>query len=175
MLKKAEKEKIINQLAESLAKSTIVIATDYRGMNAKDMLQLRRQLREAGVEYKVTKNTLTRFAADKTGHNEIDKILEGPLAIAIGYDDVVRPAKIINDFIKTSGANLQIKGGLLGTKFIDKEAIISLANLPPREVLLAKLLSQLSSPIQMLHSVLSAPLRNLAYALNARIEQLQKS
>ena len=173
MLKKVEKEKLINELADSFTRSKIIIATDYRGLTAKDMVTLRRQLREAGVEYKVTKNTLTRFAAEKAGHSEINDLLFGPLAIAIGYDDVVRPAKVLNDFIKASGANLQIKGGLLDNRFITSDNIIVLANTPSREVLLAKLLGQLSSPLQSLHSLLSAPLRGLLYALKSRAEQLQ--
>lgn len=173
MLKREDKQKVIDKLAESLVKSTIVIATDYRGLTAKDMVNLRRQLRAEGIDYKVSKNTLTKFATEKTGHLEIQSLLSGPLAIAIGYDDVIKPAKVLNDFIKSGGANLQIKGGLLGTKFITRENIINLAMTPPREVLIAILLSQLSSPLQSLHSLLSSPLRGLAYSLQARIEQLQ--
>ncbi len=175
MLKREDKEKVINKLIQSLTKSTIVIATDYRGLTAKDMVTLRRQLKAEGIEYVVTKNTLTRFAAEKTGHAEMESMLSGPLAIAIGYDDVIKPPRVLNEFIKGGGTSLQIKGGLLGNKFISKEDILDLAMTPPREVLLAKLLSQLSSPLQLLHNLLSSPLRGLAYTLQARLEQLQKS
>ena len=173
MLKREEKGKVIDKLSENLAKSTIVIATDYRGISAKDMVSLRRQLRAAGVEYRVAKNTLTRFAAEKTDRTQMNELLLGPLAIAFGYGDVVKPAKVLHDFIKTSGANLQIKGGLLGSKLLTKEDILNLANTPPREVLLARLLGQLSSPLQSLHSLLSSPLRGLLYVLKARSDQVQ--
>ena len=96
---KEEKGKIIDELAENLSKSSIVIATEYRGITAKEMVQLRKQLREKGIDYKVTKNTLTKFAADKTGKSKLDDMLSGPLALAIGYDDVVKPAKTLSDYI----------------------------------------------------------------------------
>lgn len=173
MLKKEDKEKLIQKLADSFTKSKIVIATDYRGLTAKEMVTLRRQLRDAGVDYKVAKNTLTRFAAEKTGNTAINDLLSGPLAIAISYDDIVRPARVLNDFVKSSGDKLQIKGGLLDNKFISKDSIVMLANTPPREVLIARLLGHLASPLQTLHGLLSAPLQNLLWVLKARAEQVQ--
>jgi large subunit ribosomal protein L10 len=171
MLNKSEKQKLIEEIADKLSRSTIVIATDYRGINSKDMVSLRRQLRAAGVEYQITKNTLTKFAADKTDHSGLDELLTGPLALAFGYDDVVKPAKVLNDFIKSSGANLKIKGGLLDKKLLNTAEIVSLANTPSREILLSMLLGQLNAPIQGLHTLLSSPLRSLAYALNSIAQQ----
>ena len=170
---KEEKSKIINELAESLSKSSIVIATEYRGIPAKEMVHLRKQLREKGIDYKVTKNTLTRFAADKTGKEKLNDMLSGPLALAIGYDDVVKPAKTLSDYIRTSGSNLKIRGGLLGDKLLTPQDIANLASIPPKEVLLARLVGQLFAPIQSLHYVLSSPLRGLVYALNARAKQME--
>jgi large subunit ribosomal protein L10 len=170
---KEEKSKIINELAESLSKSSIVIATEYRGISAKEMVQLRKQLREKGIDYKVTKNTLTRFAANKTGKENLNDMLSGPLALAIGYDDVVKPAKTLSDYIRTSGSNLKIRGGLLGDKLLTPQDIANLASIPPKEVLLARLVGQLFAPIQSLHYVLSSPLRGLVYTLNARAKQLE--
>jgi large subunit ribosomal protein L10 len=174
MLKKDDKEKLIAALADKLSRSTIVIATDYRGLNSKDMGALRRQLRAAGVEYHVAKNTLTKFAADKTDNSGLDELLSGPLALAFGYDDVVKPAKVLNDFIKSSGANLRIKGGMLDKKLLKPAEVVSLANTPSREVLLSRLLGQLNAPIQGLHTLLSSPLRGLAYALNAIAQNAPK-
>lgn len=173
MLKKHEKEQVINELAESLSKSTIVIATDYRGLTAKDMVQLRRHLREAGVDYKVAKNTLTKFAAEKTGRTQMNELLLGPMAIAFGYDDEVKPAKVLNDFIKSSGSTLKITGGLLGDKMLTAADVTYLASIPPKEVLIARLVGQLASPIQNLHYLLSSPIRGLLYTLQARIQQLE--
>jgi large subunit ribosomal protein L10 len=173
MLNKHEKEQVINELAESLSKSTIVIATDYRGLTAKDMVLLRRKLREAGIDYKVAKNTLTKFAAEKTGRTQLNDLLSGPLAIAFGYDDEIKPAKVLNDFIKSSGSNLKITGGLLGDKMLTMADITYLASIPPKEVLIAKLVGQLAAPLQTLHYVLSSPIRELLYTLQARVKQLE--
>jgi large subunit ribosomal protein L10 len=173
MLKKAEKDKIIEELTEKLSKCSIAIATDYRGIPAKNMVQLRKQLRSAGVDYKVAKNTLTRFAAEKSGKKSLDTLLTGPMAVAFGYDDVARTAKVLSDFIKTSGAGLKIKGGLLGDKLLSPAEISNLANLPSREVLIAQVIGQMFAPVQGLHNVLVAPLQNLVYVLQSRSKKLE--
>lgn len=173
MLKKKEKEKIIDKLTDSLAKCTIAIATDYRGLTAKEMVQLRRQLRTSGIEYRVAKNTLTKFAAEKSDKKQMEPLLSGPLAMAFGFDDVVKPAKIINDFIRSSGAALQIKGGLLGDRLLTAKEVTDLANVPPREVLASQLVGQLMAPLYSLHTVLSAPLRGLVYVLQAKVRQME--
>jgi large subunit ribosomal protein L10 len=173
MLKKQEKEQVIKELADNLSKSTIIIATDYRGLTAKDMVQLRRKLRESGIEYKVAKNTLTRFAAEKTGQNQLGDLLSGPVAIAFGYDDELLPAKILNDFIKSSGSSLKITGGLLGDKMLTADDISNLASIPSKEILIARFVGQLAAPLQSLHTLLSSPMRGLIYALQARSQQIE--
>jgi large subunit ribosomal protein L10 len=172
---KQEKEKVINELSDSLSKSTIVIATEYRGITAKEMVNLRRQLRALGIDYRVSKNTLAKFAAEKTGKGKLGEILTGPLALALGYDDVVKPAKALSDYIRTTGSALRIKGGILGDKMLTAQEIAALANIPSREILLGRLVSHLFSPLQSLHFLLSSPMRGLVYVLKAREEQLQKS
>jgi large subunit ribosomal protein L10 len=137
------------------------------------MVLLRRKLREAGIDYKVAKNTLTKFAAEKTGRTQLNDLLSGPLAIAFGYDDEIKPAKVLNDFIKSSGSNLKITGGLLGDKMLTMADITYLASIPPKEVLIAKLVGQLAAPLQTLHYVLSSPIRELLYTLQARVKQLE--
>ena len=90
---KEKKAQLINELADSLAKSTIIIATDFRGLPANEMVKLRHQLTELGIVYKVAKNTFTRFAAEKAGKKQLETLLSGPLAIVFGFDDAVKPAK----------------------------------------------------------------------------------
>ena len=175
MLKKKEKEKLIEVLANNLTRCTVAITTDYRGITAKDMVKLRRMLRENGIDYRVTKNTLTRFAAQKVGKQQLESLLTGPLAVAFGYDDVTKPAKVINDFARSSGVALKITGGLIGDRVLDAKQTVALASIPPKEVLLATLVSRLSSPLYLLHNVLSAPLRSLGNVLQARISQLEKA
>lgn len=170
---KSDKEKIINELTDSLSRSTIVIATDYRGVNAKEMVSLRQKLSEEGLEYKVAKNTLVRFAAQKAGKEQLESLLNGPLAVLFGFDDVVKPAKVLNQYIKSSSSVLQIKGGVLGEKLVTAKQLVDLANIPSREILVSQLLGQLWSPVQRLHTVLSAPIGGLVNVLQAKIRQME--
>lgn len=170
---KAQKEEIINELAESLSRCAVAITTDYRGLTAKEMVQLRRLLHQQGVQYRVVKNTLARFAAEKAGVKELEQFFSGPMAIAISLDDPVKPAKILNDHIKAANSVLKIKGGVLGSRVLTAADIASLANIPSREVLLSQLLGSMKSPIQAFHFVISAPMRGLVTALNARIKQME--
>jgi large subunit ribosomal protein L10 len=170
---KQKKEQMIEELTGNLSRCSIAIATDYRGLTAKEMVQLRRRLTAVGIEYKVIKNTLTRFAADRAGKQQLEPLLTGPVAIAVGYDDVIKPAQVLREHIRTAGSVLQIKGGILGDKLLTPEDIISLATLPSREVLIARLMGQLQAPIQALHDVLSAPLRGFLNVVQARAKQLE--
>jgi large subunit ribosomal protein L10 len=170
---KEKKEKMIEELASSLSRCTIAVATDYRGITAKEMVQLRRRLTELGIEYRVIKNTLTRFAADKASKKQLEELLAGPVALAFGYDDVVKPAQVLRDHIRSAGSVLQIKGGILGGRLLTAEDVANLANLPSREVLISRLMGQLQAPLQTLHNVLSASLRSLLNAMQARIQQIE--
>lgn len=170
---RGKKEQIIDEIAANLSRCTIAIATDYRGLSAKEMEQLRRRLTESGIEYKVVKNTLTRFAAEKAGKKQLAAFLAGPVAIAFGYGDVVKPAQVLREYIRSSGSILQIKGGVLGDKLVTADEISVLATIPPKEVLVARLVGQLQAPLQILHNVLSAPLRGLFNVIQARIQQLE--
>jgi large subunit ribosomal protein L10 len=164
-----EKERVIEELSENLARSTIVITTDFRGLPAKEMVQLRQKLREAGVEYRVAKNTLSRFAAEKAGKKQLEPLLTGPLALVFGYDDVVKPAQALRDHIRSSGSVLKITGGILGDRLLLAEDIVALASIPSREVLIAQILGQLQAPLQGAYNVLRAPLQGLLNVLQARV------
>jgi len=168
-----KKEKIIEELASNLNKCAVAIATDYRGLTAKEMVQLRRQLHMQGVEYTVVKNTLARFAAEKASKKGLEQFFSGPLALAIGYDDAVKPAKILSDHIRSAGSVLKIKGGMLGDKVLSPADIYNLAATPSREILMGQLMGRLKAPIYSLHFVLSSPLRGLVGVLQARAKQLE--
>jgi len=172
-MQKQKKEQMIAELTNNLSRCTIAIATDYRGLTAKEMVQLRRRLTTMGIEYKVIKNTLTRFAAGKADKKQLEPLLNGPVAIAFGYDDVVKPAQVLREHIRAAGSVLQIKGGILGDKLLTPEDIIALATMPSRDVLIARLMGQLQAPIQALHNVLSAPLRGFMNVMQARAKQLE--
>ena len=170
---RGKKEEIINNLAGNLAKCVVAITTDYRGITAKEMVQLRRQMRTQGVDYLVIKNTLAHLAAEKAGVKGLDQFFVGPLAIALSYDDAVKAAKIIAEHIKTNNSILKVKGGIMGDKVLSANDIISLAYIPSKEILIAQLMGRLKAPVSSLYFVLSAPLRGLVGVLQARAKQLE--
>jgi len=161
-----EKEAAVAEIQEKLSRSQSVILADYRGLNVSEATELRKNLREAGVEFKVTKNTLTKLAAKNAEVEGLEDYLQGPIALAFGYDDPVSPAKVLSKFAKDH-KNLELKAGLLEGKVIDLDMVNALAALPAREVLLGQVAGLLQAPIRNLVNVLSAPLRNTVYVLEA--------
>lgn len=168
-----KKEEVIKELADSLRKCAVAITTDYRGLTAKEMVHLRKLLHLQGVEYKVVKNTLAHLAAEKAGVKGLDQFFSGPLAIALGYDDAVKPAKVLVDHIKAYNSVLKIKGGVMGDKVLSAAEVSSLAAVPTKEVLVSQLLGRLKSPLYSLHFVLSSPIRGFVQVLQARAKQLE--
>lgn len=160
-----QKKEVVKELKDKLNGSKATILTDYRGLDVAEITELRRQLREAGVEYKVVKNTLTRIAAKDAGYDFLEDYLVGPTAIAFS-EDPVAPAKVLSNFAKEH-KDLELKAGMLDGKLLDKDAIKQLADLPSREVLLARVLAGMQAPISGLVNVLNGPLRGLVYALQA--------
>jgi large subunit ribosomal protein L10 len=171
---KEKKVQIVSNLADDLSRSTIIIATNYQGLLAKQIADLRNALTKAGVGYHVVKNTLVYRAADQAGKPKLRDIIEGPVALAFGYGDVVNTAKTLNQYIKSSALSLQIRGGLLGDRILLPEELASLANLPPREVLISQLLGQLQTPVGTLHNILSFPLRGLLNVLQNKAQTTNK-
>ncbi len=167
---KEKKVQIVGNLADDLSRSTVVIATNYQGLLAKQMAELRNALAKSGVAYHVVKNTLVYRAADQASKPQLKDIIEGPVALALGYDDAVSAVKALNQYIKSMGLPLQVRGGLLGNRILREEELISLASLPPREVLIARLLGQLQAPVSTLHNILSFPLQGLITVLQNRAQ-----
>ena len=169
-----KKVQIVSNLADELSRSTIVIATNYQGLLAKQIAELRNALSKAGVGYHVVKNTLVYRAADQAGKPQLRDIIEGPVALAFGYDDIVNTAKALSQYIKSAALPLQIRGGLLGDRILPPEEVAILADLPPREVLISKLIGQLQAPIGTLHNILSFPLQGLLNVLQNRAQAISK-
>ncbi|MBC2582680.1 50S ribosomal protein L10 [Clostridium sp. DJ247] len=149
------KEAKVTEIREKMEKAQGIIFAKYQGLTVEEDTNLRKTLREAGVEYKVYKNTLTTLAAKELGFDAVESILEGPLSVAFGYEDPTAPARILNDFAKTH-KKLELKGGIVQGEIFDAAKVEQLANIPPKDVLIAKLLGSFK-----------APLSNLAYLLNA--------
>jgi len=157
------KGQVVSEITDKLQRSASAVVVDYRGLTVEEVTELRKKFREAGVEYKVYKNTLVRRAAKELGINELnDELLVGPNAIAFGYEDPVAPARIISDFIKTH-PKLELKMGIVEGEFYDKDKIEALSQIPSREVLIAKLLGSLK-----------APMSNFVYMLDALIKKQEE-
>lgn len=160
------KKDIVEEIKEKVNESEAVVLVDYRGLNVEEITKLRKECRDAGVDYKVYKNTLMRFAFKDAGFEEFTEFLTGPNAVAFGYDDPVQAAKITSDFSKEHD-KLEIKVGIVDGKIIDVKEVEALASLPSKEELVAQALRGLNAPITGLVNVLQGNIRNLAYALNA--------
>lgn len=151
------KQNIVSEIAEKLEKATSCVVVDYKGLTVEEVTELRSKFREAGIDYKVYKNTMVRRAAAKVGNMEMfdDVNLVGTNAFAISYDDAVAPAKIVNDFAKDH-AKIEFKMGYVEGAFYDAENLTALSKIPSREMLIAKLLGSLKAPVS-----------NFAYLLDA--------
>ena len=165
-----EKVAVVTEVRERFAAADAALLTEYRGLTVGELAALRRTLRESGAEYKVYKNTLVRRAAAEAGLADLQPLLTGPTAIAFVSGDAAVAAKTLRDFAKTAPA-LIIKGGLLGTRFLTPADASALAELPPRDVLLARIAGGLAAPMQKFAGLLQAIPRNFAYGLAALIEK----
>lgn len=163
MSAREEKVQTVAEITDKFKGSVSTILTDYRGLTVAEVTELRKSLREAGVEFKVYKNTLARRATAEAGLTELDSYLTGPTAIAFSANDVVAPAKVLSEFAKKHNA-LEIKAGVIEGKLVELDQIKAIADLPSREGLLSMLLS-----------VLQAPMRNFALAVKAVAEKQEGS
>ncbi|ARJ51089.1 50S ribosomal protein L10 [Staphylococcus lutrae] len=149
------KQQQVDVIADQLKSSVSTVVVDYRGLTVAEVTELRKQLREANVQYKVYKNTMLRRAAEQAGIEGLDEFFTGPTAVAFTTEDVVAPAKVIAGFAKEHEA-LEIKTGIMEGNVISAEDVKTVGSLPSHEGL-----------VSMLLSVLQAPIRNFAYAVKA--------
>ncbi|MFS0724487.1 50S ribosomal protein L10 [Paenibacillus sp. 1P07SE] len=149
------KQQAVEEIAGKLRESSCTVIADYRGLNVAQVTELRKELRDAGIEFRVLKNSLVRRASATAELNGLEEVLTGPTAVAFSKEDAVAPAKILNSFAKKNDA-LKLKGGIVEGQVVSVDEIKALADLPSREGLLSMLLS-----------VLQAPMRNFALAVKA--------
>ena len=164
-----EKVAVVEEVREHLGGSSAAILTEYRGLKVGDLAALRRQLRTAGADYKIFKNTLVRRATADTDNAALDAYLKGPTAIVFVRDDIGAVAKVLRDFARVH-PQLVVKGGLLGTQLLDANGANALADLPTREVLLAQLAGAIAAPMRQFAGLLQALPRSFAYGLSALID-----
>lgn len=162
---KEQKAKTIDELEEKFKTAKGCIVTNYRGLNVARITRLRRRLAQDGVEFKVVKNTLARIALDRLGLKEAHVFFEGPSAAAFAFKDPVVAAKAILDFARDN-KELEVKGAMVEGKVIEARDVRVLSELPPREILLARVVGHAAAPLTGFVSLLQAPLRNLVYVLS---------
>jgi large subunit ribosomal protein L10 len=168
-----KKVQILENLQDMFSKCNIGILTDYRGLSTAEMNDLRRKLREDGIEFRVVKNSLAQFAVKRAGKEELAGSFEGPVAIAISYGEITGVARVLDDYIRTTKSILSIKGGFLGDRLLNPGDVETLARLPAREVLISQVIAGMQSPLVGLVSVLAGPIRGIMGVLQARIQQLE--
>lgn len=163
----------VAELKEKLENCSIVISTGYSGIGVNQMVDLRRRMQESGVEFIVIKNNLLSLAADDADVPQLKEVISGQTAIALGYEDAVATAKAVNTAAQANGT-LAIHGAVVEKgPALSPEDVSRLANLPPQPVLVAQLLGNMQAPLYALATVLNGTIASLAYALQARIDQLQ--
>jgi large subunit ribosomal protein L10 len=167
---RSEKVAIVDEIASKLTGAKAVFVTEYRGMKVGALATLRGALRQSGAEHKVYKNTLARFAADKAGLDGLKELLVGPTALTFVGDDSVAAAKALRDAARTN-PQLVLKGGALGANVLTAADLTALADLPSREELLARFAGALQAPLVKTAGLLQALPRNLAYGIQALIDQ----
>ena len=165
-----EKVAVVEEIRTKLSESDAAVLTEYRGLTVHDLAELRGSLRSSGTEYKVFKNTLARLAVAGAGLDDITSLLEGPVAIAFVRGDAAAAAKALRDFQKINPA-LIVKGGLLGERVITPADIEALAELPSREVMLTQIAGMFQAPLTKAAGLFQAFTRNLAYGIQALIDQ----
>ena len=171
--RKEQKAEQVDLLTEKLKKAKVALLTDYRGLTVPQLQDLRGRLRTGDVEYRVVKNTLARRAAEAAGVPGLQPELEGPVAIAFGYDDLSVPSKLINDWLRATRLKLDVKGGLVEGRVFTPDQVKQLADLPSRESLIAQLMGTLQSPVGQLVGIMQTPLQQLLGVLEAYKTKLE--
>jgi large subunit ribosomal protein L10 len=160
----------VAQLLERLSRSTLVILTDYRGLNVAEITDVRRGVQKAGAGYHVVKNTLLHLAMKEAGIEGLESDLEGPVAVAFAYGDVIDAAKVVTEYA-SKYSNLRVKAGWMDGRVLPRGELRVLATLPPREILLGKVIGTIQAPVVGAVNSVAGVLRNLLYVLKTRTEE----
>ena len=164
---------MLAEIQDRMSRASIAISADYRGMTVAQITELRRALRPAGAEVKVVKNTLALMAAKGAGRENMADIVQGPTALAIGYDDPIAPVKALTEHLRARRLNIDIHGGWLEGKVLSRAEVESLATMPPKEQLIADVVGKIQSPLYNFAGLLQSTMRNFAGLVEARANQLE--
>ena len=171
--KRPLKEEQVGQIAEKLREAKVVVLTDYRGLTVAQIGELRAKLRQSDVEYRVVKNTLARRAAEAAGHPALSQALEGPVAFALGYDDLSAPSRLLGEWARATRIKLDITGGMVEGRVFGADQVRQLADLPPRDVLIAQLLGTLQAPAVALLTAIASPAQQLLSVLEQKKNSME--
>jgi large subunit ribosomal protein L10 len=166
-----EKIETVADLKGRLERATVVISTEYRGLTVKEMQDLRRKLRDGGLEVKVVKNSLLKHAADDAGQSDIVKIIEGPTALAISYGDAIEAAKAVTGYALGAPSAFAVRGGFMDGSVLTANDLRTLTTIPPRPVLLGQFMGALQGPLAGFVGLLDAPLQELSGLLNSLLSE----
>jgi len=166
-----KKSNDIDLLQDRFENANMVILTDYRGLSVAQMQEFRGKLRPSEGEFRVSKNTLVRIAAERAGVEGLEGYLEGPTAVVFAMGDIAGAAKAVSDFARSSRI-LEVKAGVMNNQVMTPADVEVISSLPPREELLGKLVGMLASPMARTVGVLGGPSRSMAYLVNARMESM---
>lgn len=170
-----EKIDRVEELKERLERSTITLGADYTRTTVNQMTQLRRAMRDNGLDFTVVKNTLLYLAAEQAGRPQVKEIVQGPTVVAFGYDDPAAAAKTLADYARQNANTFAIRGAVMGDgAAMGPEEVTRLATLPPRPQMIAMLLAQMQAPLSRLVGALNGPVQNLDNVLRARMRQLEE-
>ncbi len=169
-----EKFDRVQELKDQIERSTITFSADYTRTSVNQMTELRRTMWAAGIEFTVVKNTLMYLAADQAGRPQVKEIIQGPSAVAFGFDDPAAAAKTISDYARGNANTFAVRGAVMGDgAALGPDGVTRLATLPPKPQLLAMLLAQMQAPMARLVGALNGPVQNLDNVLRARMSQLE--
>lgn len=170
----ARKVAQLNELKAEFQRAQVVISANYRGLNVARMSQLRRALREAGVDVKVVKNRIAGMAADEAQRPELREIISGPTAIAVGFDDPVAPAKAFTKYVEESRLPIEVHGAWIDGQILDGKGLAEFSKIPSREELIAQIAGKFQSPLQTFAGLLQATVRDFTGLVESRAGQLEE-
>lgn len=167
----SEKQAIVKELSGRLGSACAGVLVDYKGTDVATDTEMRRKMREAGVDYSVIKNTMLRFAAEEAGLDGLTPFLSGPSALALSTEDPVAPAKVLYEYVGKAESTMTVKVGFVDGKLISATEVEALSKLPAKDVLVQQVLGTMMAPVSGLANVLNANIRGLAVALQAIADQ----
>lgn len=162
----------VAELREKLERATLIVSAQYRGLRVKEMQEMRRRLREGGLDVTVVKNTLLRLAARDVGREDLMNVIEGPTALAISYDDAIEAAKALTAYLPTAPAAFAVRGGMLDTQVLTADQLREISRIPARPVLISQFLGQIQAPLAGFVGLLESPLRELSLLMQSLLAEL---